>query len=861
MASTICGDLNASGSIGSSDALLLLRRAVGQNVTLSCPCAGPSGDCGNGVRDGAEECEALDGCSGQQLCTSSCTCEAIDAPPPTSQELIAQALDRGDIDYPTSILYRVWALYLAPELPEEFDGAGTAGEDIDLDIELSHVRGTLPDEIESAILPYLVRPTDPLSVYSAEPSAASLRAARAAGAPGPVHCPSVNGKAAWAALETAHFVVWSCGVGRCDAGKPATTACEDHSDCDTAEGEFDGQCEAATPLARRLVVGTIAEEVYPQFVADFGPPRGDDYDTEDAGPEPRNRIDIYMLRPNECRMRTGSCHSIGGSIAMAVATTPCGRQDGGPLTSSGYALVNADDVPALAPGAEGSKFRADLVHELFHVWEFGMNAEVMGKVCNPTNVGQSIARGRTWLTEASAEWSSFGYFPQDDTERRSTLFDAFQTVRDPAEEGLHATGFTAPFNRQRPYEAALYLQFLQQEAGSRQPIVDLWTTSQAARTKEAFDTHLDSIVPFITHFREFAVSDLNLELTGSPLPLLFSDLDDARPEGIEPRVLLPSPLLLPNRTYGRYVDVAPLFSRFELYQVDEDTRHVRVDLSDVPGAEYLHIDAVVKVGSNWERRKVDGPVFEFCREDADDDISFFYLVLSNHDRRREGRIDNEYKVETKPTCPGGWTGHIRTVYTLDESWVNVQPSGSSQYERHEHEEQTWTVVNTEIIQPPSQPTTVEQLTTAFQVVSWVDDWHASTSSCFGPPPRFGTETSTLVANSGFAATSLFQVFPLSAGTFSLTPVAPGHGFQLPVTTTNYDECDGSTYTSIGSRFIPEGFAYLTVTPGLVYLTPLPNDPGHFAGSATVVHSESPINGGTQIIDLSVSWDLRRTLAR
>src|SRR5205085_288371 len=268
--------------------------------------------------------------------------------------------------------------------------------------------------------------------------------------------------------------------------------------------------------------------------------------------------------------------------------TPCGRQNGGPLTSSGYALVNADDVPALAPGAEGSKFRADLIHELFHVWEFGLNAEVMGKACNPTNVGQSIARGRTWLTEASAEWSSFGYFPQDDKERRSILFDAFQTVRDPAEEGLHATGFTTPFNRQRPYEAALYLQFLQQEAGSRQPIVDLWTTSQAARTKEEFDTHLDSIVPFSTHLREFAVSDLNLELPGSPLPSLFSDLDDARPAGVEPRVLLPSPLLLPNRTYGRYVDVAPLFSRFELYQVNEDTRHVRVDLSDVPGAGYLN---------------------------------------------------------------------------------------------------------------------------------------------------------------------------------------------------------------------------------------------------------------------------------
>ena len=363
--------------------------------------------------DGAEECEALDGCAAQERCTATCTCETVAIPPPTSQELIAQALARGDIDYPTSILYRVWALFLAPDLPAAYDGAGTAGEDIDLVIELSHVRGTLPPAIESAIAPYLVRPTDPVSIYSAEPDAASLGAWRAAAeeAPGPVNCPRVGGVSGWGAFETAHFVIWSCGTGRCEVGKAPTTACADHSDCDTAEGELDGICTVATPVARRLVVGTVAEEIYAAFLPDLGPPRADDYDQADAGPQPRSRIDIYMLRPNECRPRSGNCVDVDGSIAAAMATTPCNRIGGGPLTSSGYALVNADDVPALAPGAEGSKFRADLDHELFHVWEYGLNAEVMGKVCTPGGVGQSAAKGRTWLTEASAEWASFGYFP------------------------------------------------------------------------------------------------------------------------------------------------------------------------------------------------------------------------------------------------------------------------------------------------------------------------------------------------------------------------------------------------------------------------------------------------------------------
>lgn len=210
-------------------------------------------------------------------------------------------------------------------------------------------------------------------------------------------------------------------------------------------------------------------------------------------------------------------------------------------------------------------------------------------------------------------------------------------------------------------------------------------------------------------------------------------------------------------------------------------------------------------------------------------------------------------------CPGGWTGQIRTVYTFDESRVITEPSGTT--ERHEREEQSWTVVKTELVKPPAQQTTVEQLTTAFHVTSSVNDRQTSTSTCFGPPPRTGTETSTRAANSGFAETSFFQAFPLSSGTFSLTPIAPGHGFQLPVTTTNYDECDGTSSTGQESALIAENFPYLTITPGLVYLTPLPNDPGHFAGSASVLHSELPVNGGTQSIDLSVSWDLRRTLAR
>ena len=139
--SQLCGDLDGSGSIAASDALVLLKRAVGQNVQISCPVCSSTTTlggtttttivaaegCGNGVRDGAEQCEGLDGCAETNAARLFARAKPSSSRRRTSQDLIAQALARGDIDYPTSLLYRVWALFLAPELPEAYDGVGSRG--------------------------------------------------------------------------------------------------------------------------------------------------------------------------------------------------------------------------------------------------------------------------------------------------------------------------------------------------------------------------------------------------------------------------------------------------------------------------------------------------------------------------------------------------------------------------------------------------------------------------------------------------------------------------------------------------------------------------------------------------------------
>jgi hypothetical protein len=846
-------DVNGNGTVTASDALLTLKAAVGQAVALTClGCSttttipAPEG-CGNGVRDGAEECEGLDGCAADQRCTAACTCEAVATHPPTSQELIARALEHGEIDYPTSLLYRVWALNQAPELPEAYDGSGSVGEDLSLLAELSLVRATLPADVETAIAPYLVRPTDPTSIYSTEPPAAAglLADGTPTETPPPVNCPMVNGVADWGYFETEHFVVWSCNTGYCDHGLPNTTPCRDDSDCETAPNQFDGHCTAPVDGARRLVVGTVAEEVYAAFTPELGPPRPDD---DPTGPEPRNRIDIYMLRPNECRLRGGVCNPISSTaIASSAFAGPCDWQRGGALTSSGYVKINATAVPTTAPEPdEPSKFRADLDHELFHVYQFGLNVEVFAVVCGPTPPG-TPSKHRTWLAEATAEWASFGFFPIDDAERRSGTFSDFQNDRryEP-DAGLQVT------DSWLEYEAALYLQFVQQEADSIEPVLDIWTKSQAARTEEDLDTHLDSILSFQDHFRDFGVRDLNVELTGKPVSPMFSDLDPARTKNLLPEVLLPTVKLLPDRNFQRWAEVDPLFVQHERYLVDDLTRYVRIDVSDVPNAEHLPIDAIVRVGSNWERRKVPGPIFEFCRDDAGDDISEFYLVLSNDDRRHDGKVNAQYKVETKSFCPGGWTGQIRFVQTLDEHSEPSTPTSSSIIDRHEHEEQTWTVISTA---PVEQPYPGEELTATWQADHSVENVTTTVEQ------GCGTSTFTEFGNGSGSAKTTFDAFPAAAGSFSFTPAEQSHSFGAPITYAA-QKCDGGSDSVEDTQQVVEGIGYLIAVSGLSLLTPLPDDPGHFAGKSTLVHDEQPTaGGGLQVLDLTVNWDLRRTLER
>ncbi len=801
---------------------VVLATGCGDDGPPAVQPAGPT--CGNGVVDIDEQCERLAGCTGDERCTADCLCEAPATRPPNSQDLIDRAFAAGVIDYPTSLEYRVWALFAAPELPAAYDGTGNAGEDTSLFIELSRIRGQLPAPIAAAIAPYLVRPTDPLSVYSIAPmfTSAVAPALVNAGDPPPIGCPpsAVVGRADWRAYETEHFVVWSCGGG----------------------------VNGTDPLAaQRGITGALAEEVYSKLVPKLKVPRSDDLP---LGPSPTTRTDIYLLVTNQCRNRGGVCVPVGGddALAAAVTATPCDAVDG-PLTTSSYLIIDANQVPVAAPTGP-SKLRATLAHELFHAISFNLNFEAQGGSCTG---GQTLppSERRSWFTEASAEWVSASFVPSDSPSRRKVLFDLFQNYRPNSKYGLHSTEV-----KSHPYEAFLYLYFVQEETNDKPDVLlSFWNGNGGARTIVDLDNRLNALFPFNAHFRDFAVRNVNRDLPGSPIAIAHAGFDEALPFTDEFASKVLQPVLVfagPVSDLESRLDVAPLAMQLERYQLQPDVRFLKIDASTVGNGSHLALDAIVKIKGEWSRRRIEGQVFEFCRDNEKDDIDELYVVYSNFDHSRGGKMQGNFRMTSQLACPGGWRGTFKLIQTLDETTFETQPSGTSATTRHDRDEQIWTVTGTRLVSQPGAPpgSKTETIDTSWQGSKSVASTSSVMDSC-------GTATSNTSGSGTGSSISAFAAFATGAGGYTIQPTMAATSYMID-TVSMFQNCPSGAGTTYGQQMSAEAWSILLSIPEFALLTPKPNEPGHFVGRGTYLRDVQPRPGGQQVIDISGEWDLTRT---
>lgn len=781
----------------------------------------PAPGCGNGVLDAGEPCEGLLGCDADMVCTAACTCAPVPAPPPTSQDLLAAAVARGDIDYPTSLLYRAWALFADSRLPAAYDGEAWQGHDDGLFVEIAGAWSLLPTQIQDALTPFVTRPTEPGSYW--HPGAPGL-AARAA-EPNAVECPYQPGASLpdWRYTETDHFVVWSCGGGDPDTDVDA---------------------------ARRTYAAGVAEEVYAAMVPEAGAPKGDSFP---GGPSPTSRIDVYLVSPRLCKSRGGSCAPLpleddGSPVLAAVATTPpCGPGPLGALSASSYMVLDRERVGP--PPASGPwPLRYTFAHEFFHVLENAQNLEAQGGSCPG---GQPQENVQSWLVEASAEWAAWAYFPHDGPDDRVQLFRQFQT-RGPSVSLRSLAGL-------HPYEAYLYPFFVQQEGGARAAFAKLWKSGDGARTPAQLDDRLNQVLPFEQHFRDFAVRNFNTtaaELPGDPLPLAqrHQQLDPVLPENLRPAVLEPTVTLLAPTQLERPAALAALSAQYERYAVDADTRWVKLDFQTLANSGFVQADVIVNVGGTWERRKLPGLTFEFCRDDPEDDISAFYLVLSHHDRREALTASGTYDVETRTVCPSGWTGTIRWENTLREYEVEHKVLETTIDEDEASEIQQWTFTGTTPADGTSVPFDVAQL-------AWRGSWEKLREfratlggGCLGQ-----TLLSRTTGKGAGSATNRVEMRPGPTGGFVFNVLDVPLDPIVGTTSYYFYNCDGGTGSStepLGSHLNQLYAALLAIGEGEMQ-APDPTDPNHFYGTKQLIHHEVPDPEDYEYLDVTVTWDIRR----
>lgn len=768
--------------------------------------------CGNGVLDDTEACEGREGCAPDELCSNTCACEPFPQPPASSQTLIREALEAGTIDYHTSLLYRLWALFQAPELPEAYEGAGSIGEDNGVFFELAAERASLPAEIEAAVAPYLVRPTDPTSLWSQIPGRSAVWSAGCA--------PNAEGLPDWRVHDTTHFAVWSCGGG--------------------VEG-------TDLHAARRVVAGTVFEEAWDAMIGsgDLRAPRPDEYPTAD---EEDTRIDVYLLELNQCRSHSDGCQPIAGNpLGLARSVVPCDDTIGGVETSSGYVELDVSRVPEVMSGVDAaSKVRNTAAHELFHLVEFGLNLEAQGTGC----AGGPI---KSWLTEASAEWASHSYFPKSDPRRRTSWFARFQGSRIDTMFGLQA------LHDYHPYDAFLYPWFVTEEdVLTRDVMLDLWMGSRFVHTPEQLDDRFDRRYPFVVHFRDFTVTNFNRDLPGNPLDNIHELSDEALPFDAAPyrsRIVAPdsrfdaTPLTLPHSLL-----IAPLAMQTEHFVLEPATRWFRYDATGVDGARHLNLDLLVKIDGQWSRRRLGAPVFAICREHPSDDVEEMYLIFSNAGHHVGDAIADRAEIRKGPDCPGGWDGEIRVETTYEEHAVWSDAAGATANTRLDLDTQTWSIVGTRRETPPGYPKGFELETID---THWSGTFAKHAEYRFVQPGCGESVTTESGTDSGSGQTS-FSVAPLADGRYALAVAEMPESYDVDIAQ-EYSQCAGGSGSSTVTQSIAENAGTLLVVPEIAQLTPVSEEePGVFAGSTVYQRDVQPIQGGESVYEVKVSWSLRRT---
>ncbi len=518
----------------------------------------------------------------------------VGSPQRSSQELIREALDRGDIDRATSLLYRAYAMFGDPRLPPAYLGSGP-GPDHGLPVEAS--APDLPPDAVRLLAPFTVRPTDPSSVFNLPGPQAGGQGRAAASTACPPGSDLVMGGWRSMASPDVPIRVWTqCGA---DAAK------------DVAD------LEAA--LAR-------VKDVWMAETSAFSPPLPDAGGPDGGGD---TAIDVYLLESGQAFQRSGSANALGNPRMVACAWPSLPIRG---MRTSGYLLLRKERL-----GNAG--FKSDLAHEFFHVVQYGYNQ------------GYMFSGGvEHWFVEASATWAEAQFVPATSgVEVHPRFTNPFQTSTDSL-HGSYAPGDARAGNM---YAAYIYPFFAVQQDGPG-AIVHAWSALAAATSHTHANQLLDGVFAFGGNFRTFAVRNLNYDLPGVlDKGQRYVAVDPRFPDGVKPTMADDQALSSPG-TRNPAVQIAPLRAAYHRYTVSgSDIQQVVFRFAGITPRDALDVDGIVKIaGQSFQRKDYDGKdEVTFCRSRPSEKLEEILLVLSNHAVPLDQAISGSFEVEaSKDPC-------------------------------------------------------------------------------------------------------------------------------------------------------------------------------------------------------------------
>lgn len=410
--------------------------------------------------------------------------EGFQPPIPTSSELIAAALEAGDLDEETALVYRVWAFFDPGLLPGQYLGAQEP-HDISLLTSIALGFDELSTGTQETILPYLVRPTDPRSHFSSLTDAPGLRAPRQALAADHARI-APPGVPQWESRTVGdHFRVWV----RTDVPMPLS------------------------PEEALKRTADIIDKYADRMAADMGVMYLDDTGSADfsvldkllLGSENDSRIDIYVL-PSNLNIPE---RPYGGEVGEYAWTM--GTSFANDTRASSFVVMGSDHI------AEQGLYERMVVHELFHVVQNTQNATVQNQ----------------WIQDSTAEWAAWHYVTQERGALTESRMPIAQNWQDTSLGRASADG-------RSPYGDYLWWVFAEQELGSAETmkmVGDIWRglahEDPGVGTQRVLDV-MGEFMDVEAMLPEYAMRVLNVDLPGNPLGTQFADYDASFPKNTMP---------------------------------------------------------------------------------------------------------------------------------------------------------------------------------------------------------------------------------------------------------------------------------------------------------------------------------------